>query len=178
MNLFKKPLFFLRNSEGFKDNLHLKVSTPLNAKKLELPCHQDFFKRLQPKEDTISKVSSKGFLGIVLSLLLTDCSFVGIHDQSFDCPALDGMKCTSTTDVNKSVDREISQKVETIGFETCNKCSKREETAPLSIKSNDMQCQQPSKNSSHSSSLRLWDASLKRFVPYLQEHERDEEVIS
>ena len=49
----------------------------------------------------------KGAKLVTLSLLLLTlggCGFLGIHDQSFECPPEKGMACTSTTKVDERMD--------------------------------------------------------------------------
>ena len=51
----------------------------------------------------------RGITTIILTTMvlgtLTNCSMLGIHDQSFECPPEEGMKCTSASSVNKVIDQ-------------------------------------------------------------------------
>ena len=51
----------------------------------------------------------RGITTIILTTMvvgtLTNCSMLGIHDQSFECPPEEGMKCTSASSVNKAIDQ-------------------------------------------------------------------------
>lgn len=43
-------------------------------------------------------------MGLILFLFLTNCGFMGIYDQSFECPPEEGLKCLSTSKVNEIMD--------------------------------------------------------------------------
>lgn len=45
------------------------------------------------------------FMGLmIMGFGLSSCSFMGIYDQSFECPPEDGIQCTSTSRLNHMVD--------------------------------------------------------------------------
>lgn len=60
------------------------------------------------------------WLGCMGILFLSNCGFLGIYDQSFECPPQDGLKCTSTSRVNRITDSILG--TEEGSLEVCKKC--------------------------------------------------------
>ena len=65
---------------------------------------------------------------VAFGLSLSSCSFMGIHDQSFECPPEEGIKCASTSSINKAADllkekdwKEGSLDESTLDCKTCKK---------------------------------------------------------
>ena len=78
-------------------------------------------------------------LGIMVAfgLSLSSCSFMGIHDQSFECPPEEGIKCASTSSINKAADllkekdwKEGSLDEKTLDCKTCKKDTNKRPSFP------------------------------------------------
>lgn len=81
-----------------------------------------------PKVPSNSNKRGKKLFSVLLlmSFSLSGCSFMGIHDQSFECPPEDGIKCASTSRVNQAADllKEDSKKEGSIDEEAVKGDSK------------------------------------------------------
>jgi hypothetical protein len=60
------------------------------------------------RRNSVKKFLKRSFLRVgilTIPITLTNCSMLGIHDQSFECPPEEGMKCTSASAVNRAIDQ-------------------------------------------------------------------------
>lgn len=84
----------------------------------------------------LTRVFIKGFIILGLLLGLTNCSMLGIHDQSFECPPEEGMKCTSVSKVNNAIDQAFDSTntrdntMNNLLGESCKNCSNQDWLTP------------------------------------------------